>query len=73
MPTPLRIAGAAGLALVIILSPALVALGVPMAYGIGCDIIDNAGLATVCLALAAAIALNAGRRSWAQAAAKSIT
>jgi hypothetical protein len=64
MAKAMRYAGYGGLALVAILSPALVTLGVPFAYGLASDIVENAGISTVCLsAIAAAIALNARRRS----------
>jgi hypothetical protein len=56
------------------LSPAIVALGVPLGYGIGSDIIESAWLPPIALIMAAAIAFNVRRRRVAaQPAANSIT
>jgi len=54
-------------------SPAIVALGGPIGYGIGSDLIESAWFAPITLIMAAAVAFNARRRGAAQAAAKSIT
>jgi hypothetical protein len=54
-------------------SPAIVALGVPLGYGVGSDIVESAWLPPIALIIAAAIAFTARRRGAAQAVAKSIT
>jgi hypothetical protein len=45
-----------------LLSPAIVAFGVPFAYGIGSDIIEMIGARPVVLVLMAAAGIIAGRR-----------
>jgi hypothetical protein len=64
--------GWAGAALLVTLSPALIAFGAPFAYGIGSDLGATAWLAPIALILGAAVAINAVRRSAPQAA-KSMT
>jgi hypothetical protein len=64
----------AGIALALLLSPAIVALGVPFGYGIVGDLVASPWLAPLALGAAAAIGGNAWRRRLAYAAAaKSIT
>lgn len=62
MQTIVRYSRLAAAGLALLLSPAVVALGVPFAYGIASDILAQRRLAPVVTALAAAIALNAWRR-----------
>ena len=57
-----RCLGWAAAAVAIVLSPALVALGVPLGYGVACDVVASPWLAPLALALAAGIAINARRR-----------
>jgi hypothetical protein len=64
--------GWAGAALLIIISPVLMAFGAPFAYGIGSDLVATAWLAPIALILGAVIAMNAVRRSEPQTA-KSMT
>ena len=57
-----------GSAVAALLSPPVVALGVPLAYGIGSDILASAWMPPLALLAAAAIALNAWRRGAPQTA-----
>lgn len=54
-------------------SPAIMALGIPLAYGIGSDIVGSGWRAPLALLAAAAIALHVWRRGSPQTAAKSIS
>jgi hypothetical protein len=64
--------GWAGAALLIVLSPVLIAFGAPFAYGIGSDLVATAWLTPIALILAATVLMNSLRRNAPQTA-KSMT
>lgn len=73
MRRTVRCLGWAAIASLMLASPAVVALGIPLAYGIGSDIVASGWRAPLALLGAAALALHAWRRGAPQTAAKSIS